>query len=186
MSAIVDVLRMVGEQSWCLPTSSNMVLRNLIQILKGSINWLSWWNTLCFVIIWGILSHPRWRKQWHFDIVIDNANIIGNLERGKLDCVFRYCQQMFLELFSTTFCNKVHRVFKIVELWRGIKKNKSLCLFFQIKLKYRIEKNQQKSKQTKLKKLNRKHITLTTKMNESFFTFSVVKNKNLQECWMQF
>ena len=147
MPAIVDVLRMVGEQCWCLPTSSNMILRNLIQILKGSINWLNWWNTLCFVIIWGILSHPRWRKQCHFDIVIDNANIIGNLGRGKLDCVFRYSQQMFLELFSTTFCNKVHRVFKIVELWRGIKKNKTCVYFFRlnwnIELK-RINRNQNK------------------------------------------
>ena len=123
-------------------THSIVILRNFIQILKGSINcsWLSWWNALCFVIIWGILSHPHWRKQWHFDVVVDNANITGNIGRGKLACVFRYSQQMFLELFSTTFSNKVHRVFKIVELWKGIKKNKSLCLFFQIKLKNRIER----------------------------------------------
>ena len=158
---------------------SNMILRNLIQILQESINcsWLSWWNALCFVIIRGILSHPHWRKQWYYDIVIDNANIIGNIGRGKLDYVFRYNQQMFLKLFSITFCNKVHRVFKIVELWKGIKKNKSLRLFFQIELKNRIEENQEKSKQTKLKKLNRIYITLKTKMNEFFFTFSLVKNK---------
>ena len=158
---------------------SNMILRNLIQVLKGSINchWLSWWNALCFVIMWSILSHPHWRKQCHFDVVIDNANITGNIGRGKLACVFRYSQQMFLELFSTIFCGKVHRVFKIVWLWKGIKKNESLCLFFQIKLINRIEENQEKSKQTKLKKLNRKYMTLPRKMNGFFFTFSLVKNR---------
>ena len=99
---------------------SNMILRNLIQILKGGINchWLSWWNALCFVITWSILYRHHWCKQWYFDVVIDNANIIGNRGRGKLACVFRYSQQIFLELFSTTFCNKVPRVFKLWDVKR--------------------------------------------------------------------
>lgn len=97
---------------------SNMILINLIQIHKGSINchWLNWWNALCFVI----MLYTHWCKQWHFDVVIDNANIIG-----IIIIVFRYSQQMFLELFSTNFCNNVHSIFKIVEFWKGIKKNKS-------------------------------------------------------------
>ena len=40
-----------------------------------------------------------------------------------------------------------------------------------------MEENQEKSKQTKLKKLNRKYMTLTRKMNEFFFIFSLVKNR---------
>ena len=177
MSAIVDVLRMVESEAdafqqvrWFplfqydsqkfnsdTQRKHNLPLAELMKCYVLSL--------LCSVIMWGILSHPHWCKLCHFDVVIDNANIIGNLGRGKLACVFRYSQQMFLELFSTIFCSKVHRVFKTVGLWKGIKKNES------------IEKNQEKSKQTKLKKLNRKYMTLTTKMNEFFFTFSLVKNR---------
>ena len=76
----------------------------------------------------GILSHPHWRKQWYFDIVIDNTNIIGNTVRGKLESVFSQIYLFFLELFYNTFFNKVHRVFKIVELRKGIKKKIEACV----------------------------------------------------------
>ena len=126
MSAIVDVLRMVeseadafqqvhwfplfqydDSQKFDSDTQRKHKLP-LAELMKCCV------LSLCFVIMWGILSHPHhWCKECHFDVVIDNANITGNIGRGKLACVFRY-SQMFSELFSTTFCSKVHRVFKIV------------------------------------------------------------------------
>ena len=94
---------------------SNVMFWNTIPVLKRSTNGnLLYWRNVLSLVIQSILACPQWSKQWCFQVFIHDVNILGNIIRVYVCCIFGCSQQVCLELFCTTFCNKIYYIIKVV------------------------------------------------------------------------